>query len=461
MIKINSLLNTFDIVVLAAGQGSRMKSRTLSKPMHLLNGITLIEYLLLNLPIKNFNNKIVVVSPNYENIQSKINNIDNKFVYAVQNNPKGTGDALFHALKKLKSKYVLVVNADVPLITQSSYLNLMKNHENKKLTLSLIQDNLTDTIPGNYGIIEKSNDGNIKSIQEKSRIHYEFNKDNTTQFNVGVYCFEVNWLQDGLPSLATHSNGEKYITDLVEIAYKQGFNIGTSYAKDSSESLGINDNYELSLANNIARIRKNKQLMTKGVVIIDPNSTYIDYNSDVEEGTIIYPGTHIKGKSIIGKDCKIGPNSELHDSIIGNNSIINHSIVTKSKLGKQVHVGPFSHVRQYTDIKDNVFIGTNVEIKNSIIDSKSKLGHYCYIGDSVIGQLVNIGAGTVTCNFDGDKKHKTNIKSKAFIGSGTMIIAPIIINEGAKIGAGSVLTQDVQKYSLVYGVPAKKIRNLR
>ena len=215
------------------------------------------------------------------------------------------------------------------------------------------------------------------------------------------------------------------------------------------------------MANNIARIRKNKQLMTKGVVIIDPNSTYIDYNSDVEEGTIIYPGTHIKGKSIIGKDCKIGPNSELHDSIIGNNSIINHSIVTKSKLGKQVHVGPFSHVRQYTDIKDNVFIGTNVEIKNSIIDSKSKLGHYCYIGDSVIGQLVNIGAGTVTCNFDGDKKHKTNIKSKAFIGSGTMIIAPIIINEGAKIGAGSVLTQDVQKYSLVYGVPAKKIRNLR
>ena len=461
MIKVNSFLNTFDIVVLAAGKGSRMKSRTVSKPMHLLNGITLIEYLLCHLPIKNFNNKIVVVSPNYENIQSKINNIDNKFIYAVQNNPKGTGDALFQALKNLKSKYVLVVNADAPLITQSSYLNLMKNHENKKLTLSLIQDNLTDTIPGDYGIIEKSNDGNIKSIQEKSRIHYEFNNDNSLQFNVGVYCFDVNWLQDFLPSLTTHSNGEKYITDLVQIAYKQGFNIGTSYPKNSDESYGINDNYELSLANNIARMRKNKQLMTKGVVIVDPNSTYIDYNSDVEEGTIIYPGTHIKGKSIIGKDCKIGPNSELDDSIIGNNSIINNSIVTKSKLGKQVHVGPFSHVRQFTDIKDNVFIGTNVEIKNSTIDSKSKLGHYCYIGDSVIGQLVNIGAGTVTCNFDGDKKHKTNIKSKAFIGSGTMIIAPIIINEGAKIGAGSVLTQDVQKDSLVYGVPAKKIRNLR
>ncbi len=457
----NSSLNKFDIVVLAAGKGSRMKSRTLSKPMHLLNGITLIEYLLLNLPMNNINNKIVVVPPNHQNIQSKINNIHNNFIYTVQNNPKGTGDALCYALKKLKSKYVLVVNSDVPLITQSSYLKLMNNHENKKLTLSFIQDNLTDNIPGNYGIIEKSNDGNIKSIHEKSRIHYEQNKDIIFQFNVGVYCFDVKWLQHNLSNLTTHSNGEKYITDLVEIAYKQGFHTETSYPKYADESLGINDNYELSLANNIARIRKNKQLMTNGVVIVDPHSTYIDYNSDVAEGTIIYPGTHIKGKSIIGKDCKIGPNSELHDSMIGNNSIVNNSIVKKSKIGKQVHIGPFSYVRQSTDIKDNVFIGTNVEIKNSIIDSESKLGHYCYIGDSVIGKLVNIGAGTVTCNFDGDKKHKTDIKAKAFIGSGTMIIAPITINEGAKIGAGSVLTQDVQKYSLVYGVPAKKIRDLR
>ena len=186
MIKINSFLNTFDIVVLAAGKGSRMKSRTVSKPMHLLNGITLIEYVLLHLPINNFNNKIVVVSPNYENIQSKISNIDNKFVFAVQNNPKGTGDALLHALKDLKSKYVLVVNADVPLITQTSYLNLMKNHENKKLTLSLIQDNLTDTIPGDYGIIQKSDDGNIKSIHEKSRILME-NQDLFDDFS--TICF--------------------------------------------------------------------------------------------------------------------------------------------------------------------------------------------------------------------------------------------------------------------------------
>ena len=460
MSEINSFLNTFDIVVLAAGKGSRMQSGTLSKPLHHLNGITLIEYLLLNLPLKIFNNKIAVVPSEYENIKSKINNVDNEFAYAVQNNPKGTGDALFHTLENLKSKYVLVVNSDVPLITQSTYLNLMKNHEDNNLSLSFIQDNLSDDIPGDFGIVEKSNDGNIKSISEKSRIYFESEKDNSLQFNVGVYCFDVNWLQKFLTNLSTHSNGEKYITDLVEMAYKQGLNIDTFYPKYSDESLGINDNYELSLANNIARNRKNKQLMMKGVTIVDPFSTYIDYNCEIAEGTIIHPGTHIKGNSIIGKNCKIGPNAQLSDSIIGNNSIVNNSVIKKSKLGKQVHIGPFSHIRQFSDIRDNVFIGTNVEIKNSIIDSETKLGHYCYIGDSVIGELVNIGAGTVTCNYDGVKKHKTNIKSKAFIGSGTMIVAPITINEGAKIGAGSVLTQDVQKNSLVYGVPAKKIRDL-
>ena len=173
MSEINSFLNTFDIVVLAAGKGSRMQSGTLSKPLHHLNGITLIEYLLLNLPLKIFNNKIAVVPSEYENIKSKINNVDNEFAYAVQNNPKGSGDALFHTLENLKSKYVLVVNSDVPLITQSTYLNLMKNHENNNLTLSFIQDNLSDSIPGDFGIVEKSNDGNIKSIAEKSRIYFE------------------------------------------------------------------------------------------------------------------------------------------------------------------------------------------------------------------------------------------------------------------------------------------------
>ena len=460
MIEINSFLNTFDIVVLAAGKGSRMQSGTLSKPMHLLNGITLIEYLLLNLPLKNFNNKIAVVSSEYENIKSKINNIDNEFAYVVQNNPKGTGDALSRSLKNLKSKYVVVVNSDVPLITQSTYLNLMKNHENNNLTLSFIQDNLSDSIPGDLGIVTKSNDGRIKSVKEKSRSHFESENGNTNQFNVGVYCFDVQWLRKIIGNLSTHSNGEKYITDLIEMSYKQGLNLDAYYPKYSDESVGINDNYELSFANNIARHRKNKQLMMKGVIIVDPLSTYIDYNSDVEKGTVIYPGTHIKGNSIIGKNCNIGPNAEVYDSIVGNNSIVNHSVIKKSKLGKKVHIGPFSHIRQFSDIRNDVFIGTNVEIKNSIINSKTKLGHYCYIGDSVIGELVNIGAGTVTCNYDGDKKHKTNIKSKAFIGSGTMIVAPITIDEGAKIGAGSVLTEDVQKNSLVYGVPAKKIKDL-
>ena len=166
MIEINSFLNTFDIVVLAAGKGSRMQSRALSKPLHLLNGITLIEYLLLNLPLKNFNNKIVVVPSSYENIQSKINQVDNEFLYVVQNTPKGTGDALFHTLKNLKSKYVLVVNSDVPLITERTYLNLMKNHENNNLNLSFIQDNLSDSIPGDLGIITRSNDDKIKAIKE-------------------------------------------------------------------------------------------------------------------------------------------------------------------------------------------------------------------------------------------------------------------------------------------------------
>ena len=200
--------------------------------------------------------------------------------------------------------------------------------------------------------------------------------------------------------------------------------------------------------------------MRKGVNIIDPDNTYVDYNCDIESDSTIQPGTIVKSNSIIKTNCIIGPNTEISNSLIAKNTIIKKSVVSDSKIGSEVKIGPYSHIRQNSNISNKVYIGTNAEVKKSKIESGTKLGHFCYIGDSMIEKNVNIGAGTVTCNFDGKEKQKTNILKNAFIGSGTMIVAPVIIGQNAVVGAGSVVTKDVRNDQLVYGNPATVKKSL-
>ena len=442
-------VKSLDIVILAAGKGTRMKSPGLPKPLHKLNGIPLIQYLINNIPLSKFDNKLIVVPTNYSEIKKSLSKLAFKFEYVNQEEPKGTGDALLCTLNKLKSDNVIVVNSDTPLIKHDTFLNLIDVHNKNNSIISILIDDFNDQIPGNYGVVEKSSEGNIISIKEKSSIHNTKNK----QFTVGLYCFNLNWLKKNINNLKIY-DGEMYITELVNIAANQGIDINHLHPESNDESLGINNKYELSLAQKIAKKRKNIDLMNNGVNIIDPDNTYIDFNCQIKSETIIYPGTIIKSNSIIDENSVIGPNTEIINCRVKKDTIIKQSVIKDSVIGSKVSIGPFSHIRNKSTIKNNVDIGTNVEVKNSTINSNSKLNHFCYIGDTVIGENVNIGAGTVTCNYDGIKKHSTIIKNNVLIGSGSMLIAPLVIHENVTIGAGSVVTKDIEKNQLAYGVPA-------
>ena len=441
--------NLLDIVVLAAGKGSRMKSKTLPKPLHTLNGIPMINYLLNHLPLSIFANKFIIVPDKYAEIKKTVLQSDNSFKYIKQLEPRGTGDALLQALDSLQSENIIIVNSDTPMLKGGSVLNLIDSHINKKSKVSILIDTFDSTIPGNYGAIIKSKEGKITGISEN--VSEDQNK--FKEFNVGLYCVNLNWLKKSVSKINTH-NKELYITDLISISANDGYDVNYSFPLSKYESLGINDKYQLSVAQKIAFQRKNMALMTKGVNIVDPNNTYIDFNCDIEADSIIEPGTIVKSNSIIKSNCIIGPNTEIFNSSIEKNTIIKKSVISDSQIGSEVNIGPYSHVRQNSNISNKVHVGTNVEIKKSKIDSGSKLGHFCYIGDSIIEKNVNIGAGTVTCNFDGKEKQKTNISSNVFIGSGTMIVAPVKIGKNAVIGAGSVVTKDVANDQLVYGNPA-------
>ena len=441
--------NLLDIVVLAAGKGSRMKSQTLPKPLHSLNGIPMISYLLNHLPLSIFANKYIVVPDKHDEIKDAVSTSDNTFKYVKQLEPRGTGDALLQTLDSLKSENIIIVNSDTPMLKSDSVLNLIDSHLNQKSKISILIDTFDIDIPGDYGAIVKSKDGEITGISENKNA----NKSKFTEFNVGLYCVNLSWLKKSVSKINSH-NKELYITDLVSISVNEGFDVNYSFPLSKYESLGINDKYQLSLANKIALKRKNIDLMRKGVNIIDPDNTYVDYNCDIEPDSTIQPGAIIKSNSIIKTNCVIGPNTEISNSLVAKNTVIKKSVVNDSLIGSEVEIGPYSHIRQNSDISNNVYIGTNVEFKKYKIESGSKLGHFCYIGDSIIGENVNIGAGTVTCNFDGKEKQKTKILKNAFIGSGTMIVAPVVIGQNSVVGAGSVVTKNIGNDQLVYGNPA-------
>ena len=440
---------SLDIVILAAGKGNRMKSVGLPKPLHTLNGIPIISYLLNHLPLSIFSNKFVVIPDNKSKIKETVSNFDSSFKYVFQSEPNGTGDALLQALYNLKSKNIIVMNSDNPLITEETMLKFVDSHINNQSNLSILVDKISDDIPGNYGLVKRSSEGSILEINENSRKLDCIDK----EFNVGLYCFNLNWLKSAIHKIASQ-NQEMYITDLIKICVEDGHEINAVFPVTKSESLGINNKYELSVAEKIAQKRKNMDLMLNGVIITDPNTTFIDFDCEIEKGTHIMPGTIIKSNSKIKQNCLICPDAEITESCIANNTNIKKSVIQNSTIGANVNIGPFSHIRDKSDIQNNVYIGTNVEVKHSYINSGTKIGHFSYIGDSEIGENVNIGAGTVTCNFDGKSKQKTIIMNNVFIGSGTMIVAPIKIEENAKTGAGSIVTKNVSKNQLVFGNPA-------
>ncbi len=442
-------------ILLAAGKGTRMRSK-LPKVLHPLAGRPLIWHSIQ--VIKDFTDEkpVVIVGHQSEEIQKVVGDTAQ---FALQEEQLGTGHAAMQAESLLSGKtdLVLVIPADLPMLTSETLQQLVDTQKSSNGPLTLLT--VTTDSPRGFGRILRNESGHVTAIVEEVDATPEQLKIN--ELNVGAYCFKADWLWDNLKKLPLSSKGEYFLTDTIGLASQAGLPVKAILLKNPSEAMGINTRVHLSEAEVMMREQTNHRWMLAGVTMIDPKSIYIDADVTIGQDTVIYPNTHLEGETIIGEDCQIGPNTFIRDTQIGNRCEIFSSVVEFAKLEDDVDIGPFSHLRKGAHLADRVHIGNFGEIKNAYLSPGVKMGHFSYIGDATIGKGVNIGAGTITCNYDGEKKHHTTIEENVFIGSDTMLVAPLKIGKGARTGAGSVVTKDVEENTVVVGAPARAMRKLK
>ena len=437
-------------VIMAAGRGSRMQSNV-PKVLHTVCGKEMILYSIERLSDAGITSLIVVVSEsNYEPIK---NVVGDGVEYVIQSDAKGTGGAVQTVLSVMESgvEHVLVHGADMPLVSEQSLRSLILSHTNDDHQITLLTSEIINST--DLGRILRNDQGDILSIREASEI-VDAN-DISSEVNLGTYCFTRGILEDSLGRLNVKENGELYLTELIEIGCAQNVRIGSVYASNTNESLGVNNRVQLSQVESVQRKILLERLMIRGVTIRDPETVYVDADVNVGKDSTILPNTMILGDTKIGTGCVVGPGSTIKDSVIGNDCRVNNSCIERSVVNENVEIGPYSHIREGCTIGSNAHIGNFVEMKETVFGEFSAAGHFSYLGDADISGSVNIGAGTVTCNFDGENKLKTVIGEGAFIGCDTMLIAPVEIGAQAATGAGSVVTRDIPTARLAFGVPAR------
>jgi bifunctional UDP-N-acetylglucosamine pyrophosphorylase / glucosamine-1-phosphate N-acetyltransferase len=432
------------VVVLAAGFGRRMKS-SIPKVLHPLLGRPIIRYVLDAVSELSPVQTVLVVGYGAEQVRD----LGTKGIkHAHQKEQLGTGHAASCArgeLSKFKGN-VLIVNGDFPLITSKSLKKFLGAHEKSGSKLSVLTATVDD--PKGYGRIVRDEKGILDCIVEEKDSSPEQRKIN--EINSGTYLVNSDLLWSLLRAIKSRNKQrEYYLTDIIEIARKRKVAVSAFKLPGSNEVLGVNDRAQLSQIEHIMRARVNDTLMKSGVTIIDPGSTYISPEAAIGRDTVIYPGTHIYGQTRIGRGSVIGPHVWIEDSNIGNSVKVRASCyITNARVEDAVTVGPFAHLRPEADIKHGAKIGNFVEIKKSTVGQGSKVPHLSYVGDATLGKDVNIGAGTITCNYDGFNKHRTDISDGVFIGSDTMLVAPVKVGKGAVTGAGSTITKDVPEGAL-------------
>ena len=439
-------------VILAAGKGARMRSN-IPKVLHTLGGRPLMEYALdLGFDICN-KPPIVVVGFESEKVQECIGN---RAKIVLQEPQLGTGHALHQTAGVLRGQAdtIVVWAADMPLLskeTLQSVVNCQIENEGPISIVTAISNN-----DRGFGKVIRSELGEVQAIVEKSDATAE--QLSINELNVGVYCFRSLWLWDELSALKPSANGEYYLTDLIKSASSQDEKIGVVTTNAVDEIIGINTRVHLAEAETALRTRINNRWMERGVTLIDPANTYIDSNVEIGLDTIVLPNTHLQGNTVVGSECTIGPNSTIRNSVINDRCKIESSVVEHATLGNDVDVGPFGHLRAGAHLDNGVHVGNFGEVKNSYLGPDVKMGHFSYVGDATIGARTNIGAGAITCNYGMDKnKHRTEIGEDVFIGSDTMLVAPLHIGSRVRTGAGSVVTKDLPDDSLAVGVPARII----
>jgi bifunctional UDP-N-acetylglucosamine pyrophosphorylase / glucosamine-1-phosphate N-acetyltransferase len=436
-------------IILAAGKGTRMKSNK-AKFLHDVGGKPMVVRSVETAEQLAGERPVVVIGHEGEAVQALLGD---RVQFATQTELLGTGHAVMQAMPLLRGKADLVVvyYSDMPLLRTETLKRLITAQLNNPGVITLLTMIYDD--PRGFGRIIRRTDGSVVDIVEERECTPDQFK--IKELNAGVYCFNADWLWDNLSTLRTRSNGEYYLTDMIPIAAAEGLpNVGI-VNDDLDEVIGINTRVHLAEAEAALRRRVNQYWMQEGVTILDPQTTYIHEQVIIGTDTVILPNTHLQGATHIGADCIIGPNSVIVDSVIGDECQIKASVVEEAVLENNVDVGPFAHLRKGAYLSVGVHIGNFGEIKNARLGAGTRMGHFSYIGDAEVGLDVNIGAGTITANNDGVRKHKTIIGDHAFIGSDTILRAPLIVGANAKTGAGSVVTKNVPPNHLAVGLPAR------
>ena len=438
-------------VVLAAGEGKRLRSQ-LPKVLHHAAGRPLIGHVLAALAPLELDQLVVVTSPRPA-LRDALQG--HEVTFAEQDPPRGTGAALKVALSAVDARdgHVLVVPGDTPLITSETLELLWSEHLDSAAGATLLTAKLSD--PTGYGRVIRDAEGGVARIVEQRDASPE--ELAIDEINGGFYIFELHGLADLLDKLDNeNSQGEYYLTDVIALLQSSGRAV-RALVVDEVEMTGVNSRAQLAEAGTLLFRRAARRWMDEGVTIVDPSVTYIDSSVTIEPDATILPFTFLEGDTTIAAGAQVGPQVRIIDSSVGEGARVSFSVVRSSELGPETSVGPFASLRPGTKLGRGAELGTFVETKNTVIGENSDAHHLAYLGDAEIGEGVNIGAGTITCNWDGQNKHRSVVDDDAYVGSDTMLVAPVHIGKRAATGAGSVVRGDVPDDALAVGVPARVI----
>jgi len=438
------------VVILAAGQGTRMKS-DLPKVLHPLGGQPMLIHTLNTARALTSVKPVLVVGRGAQAVRETVGD-DATFVEQAER--LGTGHAVLQAGELLQGQtdLVLVNCADMPLLTVETLRQMVERQQQNSgpiTVLTLVADD-----PRGFGRVIRNENGAVTKIVEEAVATPE--QLAVRELNTAAYCFDAAWLWSRVDQIPlTLPQGEYYLTDLIEMAVAEGLWVEAIRTPDATEALGINTRAHLAEAERVLRQRVNERWMLAGVTITDPATAYIESGVTIGRDTVIWPNTHLRGQTTIGEHCHIGPNTIVVDCHIGDRCRVLASVLERAVMEDGAAVGPYGHLRKGARLCAGVHMGNFGELKNSTLGPRAKMGHFSYLGDTEVGAEANIGAGTITCNYDGVHKHKTVIGEGAFIGSDTMLVAPVRVGKRARTGAGAVVTHDVPDDALAYGVPAR------
>lgn len=440
-------------VILAAGKGTRMKS-DLPKGLHTVCGLPMVELVGRAMKRAGIEHPIVVIGHGGEEIKEALGE---GYHYVWQREQLGTGHAAQMAAPKLGGGRgcTLIVPGDTPLIDSASLCAMIQRHQEGQAACTIATVEMPD--PSGYGRLVRNDKGEVaRIVEEKDASAAE---KAIREVNLSIYCFASDALLRHLPNLSNqNAQGEFYLTDVVAAIAGEGGKILVERFTDPAIFAGVNDRWQLALAEKALRLRILRHHAIEGVTIRDPDSTFIGMDVKIEPDAVIEPCTTLSGQTRIAAGCRIGPYSILDDSVVGEGSLVYMSRLSEATVGESVKIGPFANLRPKSMIGDRAKIGNFVEVKNSTVEEGSAASHLAYLGDATIGARTNIGAGTITCNYDGYAKHRTVIGKEAFVGSNSTLVAPVTIGDGAFVAAGSTITHDVPPNALGLGRARQEVK---